>query len=91
MIEPGSRYLCIVRGGSTNVFLPFEGDAMLSLILSKAFMLAADSKIKDASILRADRVMCSWLGNAVRLGVAYDHRQTPRLIPPAIHIRNCVW
>jgi len=52
MMEPGSRYLCIVRGGSTNVFLPFEGDAMLSLILSKAFMLAADSKIKDASILR---------------------------------------
>jgi len=54
LIEPGSRYLCIVRSGSTSadVFLPFDGDAMLSLILSKAFMLAADTKIKDASILR---------------------------------------
>jgi len=54
LMEPGSRYLCIVRSGSTaaDVFLPFDGDAMLSLILSKAFMLAADTKIKDASILR---------------------------------------
>lgn len=52
MIEPGSRYLCIVRGGAgADVFLPFAGDAMLSLILSKAFLLAADSKIKDAGIL----------------------------------------
>ncbi len=54
LMEPGSRYLCIVRSGSTaaDVFLPFDGDAMLSLILSKAFMLAADTKIKDAGILR---------------------------------------
>ncbi len=52
MIEPGSRYLCIVRSGAANVFLPFDGDAMLSLILSKAFMLAADIRIKDMSILR---------------------------------------
>lgn len=57
LMEPGSRYLCIVRGPSTattpsRVFLPFEGDATLSLILSKAFLLADDSKIKDASILR---------------------------------------
>jgi hypothetical protein len=54
LMEPGSRYLCIVRSGSaaSDVFLPFDGDAMLSLILSKAFLLAADSKIKDAGILR---------------------------------------
>jgi hypothetical protein len=54
LIEPGSRYLCIVRSGSTaaDMYLPFDGDAMLSLILSKAFLLAADTRIKDASILR---------------------------------------
>ena len=54
LIEPGSRYLCIVRSGSTSadVFLPFDGDAMKSLILSKAFLLAADSRITDAGILR---------------------------------------
>ena len=34
-----------------EVFLPFEGDRTLSLILSKAFMLASDAAIKDRSIL----------------------------------------
>jgi hypothetical protein len=57
LMEPGSRYLCIVRGPSTNktpsrVFLPFEGDNTLSLILSKAFLLADDAKIKDPTILQ---------------------------------------
>jgi hypothetical protein len=57
LMEPGSRYLCIVRGPAASgvpskVFLPFEGDSMLSLILSKAFLLAADSKITDPTILR---------------------------------------
>jgi hypothetical protein len=56
MIEPGSRYLCIVRGPATSVpskvFLPFEGDGMLSLLLSKAFLLAADTKITDPGIAR---------------------------------------
>ena len=52
MMEPDNRYLCIVQGGKTvDVYLPFEGDARLSLILSKAFMLAQDHKIKDESIL----------------------------------------
>jgi len=55
--EPGSRYLCIVEGAATksmprNLQLPFEGDRQLSLILSKAFMLADDRNIKDAEILR---------------------------------------
>ena len=55
-IEPGSRYLCIVQGPSAgkvpgSVFLPFEGDHMLSVILSKAFLLAADTRITDKSIL----------------------------------------
>ena len=34
-----------------NVFLPFEGDNRLALILSKAFLLAEDTKIKDKTIL----------------------------------------
>jgi hypothetical protein len=34
-----------------TVLLPFEGDRTLSVILSKAFLLADDAKIKDASIV----------------------------------------
>lgn len=52
-MEPDSRYLCIVpdrQGGRGHVRLPFEGDETLSIILSKALMLADDDKIKDASI-----------------------------------------
>jgi hypothetical protein len=57
LIEPGSRYLCIVEGAATkakprNLALPFDGDPKLSLILSKAFLLADDRKIKDEMILR---------------------------------------
>jgi hypothetical protein len=57
LMEPGSRYLCIVPGPATKTTphslpLPFEGDHTLSLILSKAFLLADDRKIKDQSILR---------------------------------------
>ena len=33
------------------VFLPFEGDKTLAVILSKAFLLAADTKITDETIL----------------------------------------
>jgi hypothetical protein len=52
-MEPNNQYLCIVRGGpnSGHVRLPFDGDEMLSLVLSKAFLLAEDDKIKDSSIL----------------------------------------
>ena len=32
--------------------LPFEGDAMLSMILSKALLLAEDDKITDTVIVR---------------------------------------
>ena len=52
LMEPDDSYLCIVpgrRAGGT-VFLPFE-DERLSLILSKAFLLAADTKITDQSIV----------------------------------------
>jgi hypothetical protein len=53
MIMPDRRYVCIVPAASAapRVFLPFEGDAVLSLILSKAFLLAADHKITDPSII----------------------------------------
>lgn len=56
LMEPNDQYLCIVpaRGkdkNTENVFLPFEGDRGLSLILSKAFLLAADDKITDSTIL----------------------------------------
>ena len=37
--------------GKNAVFLPFEGDATLSIILSKAFFLAEDKKITDTTIL----------------------------------------
>jgi hypothetical protein len=52
------RYLCIVPGKSSQVdrlYLPFEGDRTLSLILSKAFLLAEDTQITDATILRQIR------------------------------------
>lgn len=52
-MEPNNQYLCIVRdrtAGSKHVRLPFEGDDTLAMILSKAFMLIDDDKIKDASI-----------------------------------------
>ncbi len=57
-MEPNNQYLCIVpdrsaaaRASKPDVFLPFEGDQTLSIILSKAFMLAEDAKITDRSIL----------------------------------------
>ncbi len=59
MMEPGSRYLCIVQGAgdpAATVHLPFEGDRILSLILSKALLLASDEAIKDETILRQIRV-----------------------------------
>lgn len=58
LMEPNDQYLCIVpdrssrAGEQKDVFLPFEGDATLSIILSKAFLLAEDAKITDATITR---------------------------------------
>ncbi|MFI6943649.1 DUF4132 domain-containing protein [Streptomyces sp. NPDC050418] len=55
LMEPDDAYLCIVPGrrpsAGGQVFLPFE-DERLSLILSKALLLAADTKIKDETIVR---------------------------------------
>ncbi len=57
LMEPNDQYLCIVPDSRTkamqdDLFLPFEGDNTLSIILSKALLLAADSKIKDPTITR---------------------------------------
>ena len=54
LMAPGDRYLCIVPGGvskSGQVALPFEGDNRLSVILSKAMMLADDDKITAPDIV----------------------------------------
>ncbi|PJJ80036.1 DUF4132 domain-containing protein [Mucilaginibacter auburnensis] len=55
LMEPNDQYLCIVpdrtkTNVSDNLFIPFEGDAGLSVILSKALMLADDDKITDKTI-----------------------------------------
>jgi Domain of unknown function (DUF4132) len=55
LMEPNDQYLCIVPNqhglnSTEKVFLPFEGDTGLSIILSKAFLLAEDDKITDSSI-----------------------------------------
>ncbi|HEU4565721.1 MAG TPA: DUF4132 domain-containing protein, partial [Gemmatimonadaceae bacterium] len=58
LMEPNDQYLCIVpdRSGAGrargNVWLPFEGDGTMSVILSKAFLLADDTRITDETILR---------------------------------------
>ncbi len=57
LMAPDDEYLCIVpgRGGhrEPKVFLPFEQDGgMLSVILSKAFLLADDTSITDPTITR---------------------------------------
>jgi hypothetical protein len=56
LMEPNDQFLCIVaaRGSSAaqRLFLPFEGDGTLALILSKAFLLAADDRITDPTITR---------------------------------------
>ena len=55
LMEPNDQYLCIVpdrsrKDGTENLFLPFEGDSGLSVILSKAILLAEDDKITDKTI-----------------------------------------
>jgi hypothetical protein len=59
LMAPDNQYLCIVPKRSISdpasagaVFLPFEGDDTLSIILSKALLLANDTKIGDPTIVR---------------------------------------
>ncbi|RXK85464.1 DUF4132 domain-containing protein [Filimonas effusa] len=55
LMEPNDQYLCIVpdrsqQNPAEKIFLPFEGDNGLSVILSKAFLLAEDDVITDPTI-----------------------------------------
>lgn len=55
LMEPNDQYLCIVpdrnqKSPTENIFLPFEGDNGLSIVFSKAFLLADDDKITDTTI-----------------------------------------
>ncbi|MFY8034375.1 MAG: hypothetical protein ACOVMN_07640, partial [Flexibacteraceae bacterium] len=55
LMEPNDQYLCIVPdrradSKSKDIFLPFEGDKGLSIIISKAILLANDDKITDTTI-----------------------------------------
>jgi hypothetical protein len=58
LMEPNDQYLCIVpdrrleTAGDSTVFLSYEGDHGLAVILSKAFLLAKDTAITDPSITR---------------------------------------
>ncbi|MFI1676299.1 DUF4132 domain-containing protein [Streptomyces sp. NPDC020607] len=59
--SPSDQYVCIVPASASGAgvtagetpgggYLPFEGDRTLSVILSKAMLLAADAKITDPTI-----------------------------------------
>ena len=59
LMEPNDQYLCIVpaqfgrqQKKAGQLYLPFEGDQTLAIVLSKAMLLAADDKIKDETIVR---------------------------------------
>lgn len=62
LMSPDDQYLCIVQKRGTgskrtdNLYLPYEGDNTLSLILSKAFLLADDDQIKDLTIVNQIRL-----------------------------------
>lgn len=55
LMTPNDQYLCIVPKANPTApqagYLPYEGDRMLAVILSKAMMLATDTKITDPTIL----------------------------------------
>ncbi|MER5385245.1 DUF4132 domain-containing protein [Streptomyces sp. NPDC002688] len=55
LMSPNDQYLCIVpksgTGSPQTGYLPFEGDRMLAVILSKAMLLSRDTEIDDPAIL----------------------------------------
>jgi hypothetical protein len=75
LMEPNDQYLCIVPGHKSSpsptegLHLPFEGDTVLSIILSKAFLLAEDTNITDPSILHQ-------IGNTAPRRNTRNHRIT---------------
>jgi hypothetical protein len=59
LMEPNDQYLCIVpaafssfKKSADKLYLPFEGDRTLSIIISKALLLADDDEITDRTITR---------------------------------------
>ena len=55
LMLPDDQYLCIVpdrskKSVTDKLFIPFEGDNALSVVLSKAMLLADDDKITDSTI-----------------------------------------
>ncbi|MFC3833772.1 MULTISPECIES: DUF4132 domain-containing protein [Deinococcus] len=53
LMEPNDQYLCIIPGGKgSGLDVEFDGDRVLSLVLSKAFLLADDTAITDPVILQ---------------------------------------
>jgi Domain of unknown function (DUF4132) len=56
LMSPNDQYLCIVPARATVPasvrFVPFEGDHLLGVVLSKALLLADDHRITDPTILR---------------------------------------
>lgn len=53
LMSPNDQYLCIVPGSRNpqkEIFLPFDNDRTLSIIISKAFLLYDDDKITDITI-----------------------------------------
>ncbi|MEM1010968.1 MAG: DUF4132 domain-containing protein [Planctomycetota bacterium] len=56
LMEPNDQYLCIVpdrraEAATEKSYLPFEGDRTMSVIVSKALLLADDTKITDSTII----------------------------------------
>ncbi|MEM7799783.1 MAG: DUF4132 domain-containing protein, partial [Chloroflexota bacterium] len=58
LMAPNDQYLCIVPDNystknkqANQIYLPFEGDRTTAIILSKALLLADDSRIQDKTIL----------------------------------------
>ncbi|MDX2601225.1 DUF4132 domain-containing protein [Streptomyces caniscabiei] len=59
LMSPNDRYLCIVpkstvtggNGTAQTGYLPYEGDRMLAVILSKAMLLAKDTEITDPTVV----------------------------------------
>ncbi|MFF9777138.1 hypothetical protein ACF1HJ_26200 [Streptomyces sp. NPDC013978] len=57
--SPNDRYVCVVpkstvadgNGTTQTGYLPYEGDRMLAVILSKAMLLAKDTEITDPTIV----------------------------------------